>query len=124
MVTIHRSPLPDVDVPDIPITEMVLRRAKELPDRVAITDGASNTYTFSELSDAIHSFASAMDAIPPSFYSHIPLSTFVPDLAPTFLVHLTPLFLPYLPPTFLLHLTPTFLLHLPVVVKIIFWIFD
>lgn len=62
MVTIHRSPLPDVDVPDVPITEMVLRRAKELPDRVAITDGASNTYTFSELSDAIHSFAGGLAA--------------------------------------------------------------
>ena len=33
---IHRSPLADVTIPDVPITEYVLQRAAEHPDRPAI----------------------------------------------------------------------------------------
>jgi len=55
---IHPSPLPDVEIPDVTITAHVLRRATELADRVAICDAAgTSSYTFSELSDAIHSLA-------------------------------------------------------------------
>ena len=58
---IHPSPLPDVEIPDVTITAHVLRRATELADRVAICDAAgTSSYTFSELSDAIHSLAGGL----------------------------------------------------------------
>jgi len=61
MTIIHSSPLPAVEIPDVSITSHVLRRAADMPDRVAIRDAAGTTaYTFSELSDAIHSFAGGL----------------------------------------------------------------
>lgn len=60
---IHSSPLPDVEIPDVTITAHVLRRAAELADRVAIRDtSGSSSYTFAQLSEAIHSFAGGMAA--------------------------------------------------------------
>jgi 4-coumarate--CoA ligase len=60
---IHRSPLADVDIPDVPITEYVLRRAADVPDRAAIIDGPSGrTYTFAQLEDLIHRFAGGLAA--------------------------------------------------------------
>ncbi len=60
---IHRSPLPDVVIPEVAITEFVLRRASEIPDRAAIIDGPSGrTYTFAQLSDLIHRFAGGLVA--------------------------------------------------------------
>ena len=47
---IHRSPLPDVEIPEVPVTEFVLRAADTYPDRAALIDGPSGrTYTFAEL---------------------------------------------------------------------------
>ncbi len=58
---IHRSPLADVDIPDLPITEFVLRRAADYPDRPALIDGPSGrTYTFAQLKDLIHRFAGGL----------------------------------------------------------------
>ena len=49
---IHRSPFPDVEIPEVPITEYVLRGADIYPDRAALIDGPSGrTYTFAELRD-------------------------------------------------------------------------
>ncbi|MDG2025978.1 MAG: AMP-binding protein [Acidimicrobiales bacterium] len=59
---IHTSPLPDVDIPDVSITAHVLRMAADSPDAVAITDGASSTYTFAQLSDAVHRMAGGLQA--------------------------------------------------------------
>lgn len=59
---IHTSPLPDVDIPRVPISAHVLRMAAETPDAVAITDGASSTYTYAELSDAVHRMAGGLQA--------------------------------------------------------------
>jgi len=60
---IHRSPMPDVEIPDVTITEHVLRRAAEHPDRIALIDGPSGrSYTFSQLSDLIHRFAGGLAA--------------------------------------------------------------
>jgi 4-coumarate--CoA ligase len=60
---IHSSPLPEVEIPDVTITAHVLRRASELADRVAIRDAAgTSTYTYKELSDAIHSLAGGLAA--------------------------------------------------------------
>ncbi len=60
---IHPSPLPDVEIPDVTITAHVLRKASELADRVAIRDAAgTSSYTFAQLSDAIHSLAGGLAA--------------------------------------------------------------
>ena len=60
---IHASPLPDVDIPDVTITAHVLRKADDLADRVAIRDAAgTSSYTFGELSTAIHSLAGGLSA--------------------------------------------------------------
>ncbi|MEM6937935.1 MAG: AMP-binding protein [Pseudomonadota bacterium] len=60
---IHTSPLPDVEIPAITITDLVLQRAAELGDKVAIRDAAgTSSYTFKALSDAIHSLAGGLAA--------------------------------------------------------------
>jgi 4-coumarate--CoA ligase len=60
---IHASPLPDVEIPEVTITQHVLRRAAQLADRVAIRDAAgTSSYTFAQLSDAIHSLAGGLAA--------------------------------------------------------------
>jgi len=59
---IHTSPLPEVEIPEQPITAFVLRMAAEMPDRIALTDGHDSTYTFSELSTAIHSLAGGLQS--------------------------------------------------------------
>jgi acyl-CoA synthetase (AMP-forming)/AMP-acid ligase II len=60
---IHRSPLPDVEIPDVTITEFVLREASTVPDRPALIDGPSGrTYTYAQLSGAIHAFAGGLHA--------------------------------------------------------------
>ena len=58
---IHSSPLPDVDIPEVTITAHILRRASALADHVAIRDiSGASSYTFAELSDAIHSLAGGL----------------------------------------------------------------
>jgi len=60
---IHRSPLPEVDIPDVAITTHVLRKAADLADQIAIraADG-SRSYTYVDLSEAIHSLAGGLAA--------------------------------------------------------------
>jgi len=61
MAIIHRSRFPDVDIPEVPITEYVLRMADELTDRRAIEDiSGERGYTFGELRSLIHSFAGGL----------------------------------------------------------------
>ncbi len=58
---IHRSPLPDVAIPDVPVTEYVLQEAARVPDRPALIDGPTGrTYSYAQLSGAIHSFAGGL----------------------------------------------------------------
>ena len=38
---IHHSPLPDVEIPDLPLTEYVLAGGAAQPDKPALIDGAS-----------------------------------------------------------------------------------
>jgi hypothetical protein len=38
---IHHSPLPDVEIPDLPLTEYVLAGGTGRPDKPALIDGAS-----------------------------------------------------------------------------------
>ena len=63
MTIVHASTYPDVEIPDIPITELVLQRADELADKPAIHDAASGRgYTFGELKHMIHAFAGGLQA--------------------------------------------------------------
>ena len=58
---IIRSPWPDVAIPDISITEYVLRHAERLRDRPAMVDGASGrTLTYGQLADSIRRVATAL----------------------------------------------------------------
>ena len=60
---IHSSPLPDVEIPDVTITAHILRHADDLADKVAIRDTAgTSSYTYTQLSDAIHSLAGGLAA--------------------------------------------------------------
>ena len=38
---IHRSPLPDVEIPDLPLTSYVLAAAADRQDQPALIDGPS-----------------------------------------------------------------------------------
>jgi len=62
MTIIHTSPLPNVEIPEVSITELVMRHAQSVPDRLAITDAGSSSYTFSELDSAIRSMAGGLAA--------------------------------------------------------------
>jgi len=62
MPIIHASPLPDVEIPNVSITELVMRHAQRIGDRLAITDNGSASYTFAELNSAIHSLAGGLAA--------------------------------------------------------------
>ena len=60
---IYRSPLPDVEIPAVPVTEFILRRAGEVPDRPALVDGPSGrTYTYGVLAEMIRRFAGGLAA--------------------------------------------------------------
>jgi 4-coumarate--CoA ligase len=60
---VHRSPLPDVEIPDVPVGEYVLRMADTHPDRPALIDGPSGrTYTFAQFRDLVHRFAGGLVA--------------------------------------------------------------
>ena len=52
MTIIHKSPLPDIEIADVSITDYVLKKADELPDKPAFIDGGNGrVITFSELKD-------------------------------------------------------------------------
>ena len=60
---IHRSPVPDVEIPAIPLTQYVLQEADRVPDRPALIDGPTGrTYTYGQLKGMIHSFAGGLAA--------------------------------------------------------------
>ncbi len=60
---IHHSPLPDLEIPSVPITEYVLQGADSYPDRPALIDGPSGrTYTYGQLKGMVHAFAGGLAA--------------------------------------------------------------
>ena len=57
------SPLADVEIPDVPLTDYVLARADELGDKPALVDGASGrTLTYAGLASAVRSLAGGLIA--------------------------------------------------------------
>ena len=60
---IHRSPLPDVDIPDVPLSEFVLRRTGDLADKPALIDGPTGrTLTYGDVERGARSFAGGLVA--------------------------------------------------------------
>ena len=60
---IHHSPLPDVEIPDLPLTEYVLAGGASQPDKPALIDGASGrVLTYGELENAIRALAGGLAA--------------------------------------------------------------
>jgi len=60
---IHTSPLPDVEIPDLPLATYVLARATELGDKPALVDGPTGrTITFAQLDDQVRRFAGGLQA--------------------------------------------------------------
>ena len=60
---IHHSPLPDVEIPDLPLTEYVLAGGAGQPDKPALIDAASGrVMTYGELEHAIRSLAGGLAA--------------------------------------------------------------
>jgi acyl-CoA synthetase (AMP-forming)/AMP-acid ligase II len=58
---IYASPLPDVEIPDLALTEYVLGRVDEFGDRPALIDGPTGgTLTYVQLRDAIRSLAGGL----------------------------------------------------------------
>jgi len=58
---IHVSPLPDVEIPDVPLTEYVLAQADVLGAKPALIDGPSGrTLTYAQLAGAIRAFAGGL----------------------------------------------------------------
>ncbi len=56
-----RSPYPDIDIPDSPLTPFALRHAERLGDRPALIDAASGeTLTYAALSDAVRRVAGGL----------------------------------------------------------------
>ena len=58
---IHRSPLPDVEIPAVPLTGYVLARAAELADKPALIEGATGrVMTYGQLAAGIRSLAGGL----------------------------------------------------------------
>lgn len=58
-----RSPYPDIDIPEIGLTDFVLHRAEALGDKAALVCGATGrSYSYRELADAIPRVAAGLDA--------------------------------------------------------------
>ncbi len=59
---IHRSPFPDVEIPNQTFTQAVLVRAAEMGEKPALVDGPSGrTITFAQLAGAIRLVAASLD---------------------------------------------------------------
>jgi acyl-CoA synthetase (AMP-forming)/AMP-acid ligase II len=60
---IFRSPYSEITIPEVSLTQLVLRRAEELADKPALIDGATNrVLTYGELSDSVRRVAAGLAA--------------------------------------------------------------
>jgi len=60
---IHRSPLPDVEIPEVLLSEFVLRRVAELGDKPALIEGPTGrVVTYAELDDSVRRLAGGLVA--------------------------------------------------------------
>jgi 4-coumarate--CoA ligase len=60
---VHRSPLPDVEIPEVPLVDYVLADADQLGDKPALIDGPSGrTITYAGLKQAVRALAGGLVA--------------------------------------------------------------
>src|SRR3970040_1806058 len=58
---IFRAPFPDAEIPEVPLTSFVLRRAARLGDKAALIDAATGrTITYQQLVESIDRVASSL----------------------------------------------------------------
>ncbi|MFD2422383.1 AMP-binding protein [Amycolatopsis pigmentata] len=58
---IYRSPLPDIEIPDVTLTELVLGTARESGDKIALVDGTTgDSLTYAELVEAAEAGAAGL----------------------------------------------------------------
>ncbi len=58
-----RSPFPDVEIPDVPLTDFVLARARELGDKPALIDAPNGrTITYAQLRESVRAVAAGLSA--------------------------------------------------------------
>ncbi|MBO0682229.1 MAG: AMP-binding protein [Candidatus Dormibacteraeota bacterium] len=58
---IYRSPYPDVPIPDVSITELILDSARKWGDRLALVDGATGaTMTYTQFAEAVERTAAGL----------------------------------------------------------------
>src|SRR6187549_2241136 len=58
---IYRSPYPEVEIPDLPLTSVVLRHGERLANKPALIDGpSSRTLTYGQLADRVRRVASGL----------------------------------------------------------------
>ena len=56
-----RSPFPDVDVPDVPLTDFVLANAERLSDKPALIDATTDrTVTYAQLAESVRAMAAGL----------------------------------------------------------------
>ena len=56
-----RSPFPDVDIPDVPLTDFVLANAERLGDRPALIDATTDrTVTYAQLAESVRAMAAGL----------------------------------------------------------------
>jgi acyl-CoA synthetase (AMP-forming)/AMP-acid ligase II len=61
---IHQSPLPDVTIPELPLTTFLFANTSQRADKVAFVEGASGrTLTYGELLDSVQRFAGGLTAV-------------------------------------------------------------
>ncbi len=59
---IYRNPYPDVAIPDVPLTQFVLRHAERLADKPALIDGPSGrVLTYGQLADGVRRVAAGLE---------------------------------------------------------------
>ncbi len=60
---IFKSPHPDVDIPELPLTPFILEDADRLKDKVAIVEAASgHSYTYGQIAHGVEMFAAGLAA--------------------------------------------------------------
>ena len=62
MSLIHASQLPDVDIPEVSITDFVFAKAGAYPDRIAVTDGGGNLCACDGAEHACQVLSATLDA--------------------------------------------------------------
>jgi non-ribosomal peptide synthetase component E (peptide arylation enzyme) len=56
-----RSPFPDVDIPDVPLTDFVLANAERLGDKPALIDATTDrTVTYAQLAESVRAMAAGL----------------------------------------------------------------